>query len=70
MLPNDETQRTWLMLLPLAALLAACASSLPPIDPVCTEFPPMPAVTVPASSPTFSEIASKRIETWRSRLTE
>ena len=68
--PNEEKQKTWLTLLPLAALLAACASSLPLSSLVCPEFPPMPAVSVPALSPTFSEIASERIKTWRSRLTD
>ena len=68
--PNEEKQKTWLTLLPLAALLAACASNLPLSSPVCPEFPPMPAVSVPASSPTYSETARQAIQGWQNRLTD
>ena len=70
MTPPDENKRTWLTLLPLAALLAACATNSPPIATVCPEFPPLPAVTVPPSSPTFSETARQVMQGWQNRLTE
>ena len=58
-----------LMLTALPLLLAACATSLPPVPPPAPLIPPLPALARQTERPTFSASASSDIEAWLQLLT-
>lgn len=59
-----------LMLLALVILLTGCATNSPTFVADCPAFPPMPAMSEPTPSPSFSENAQRRMESWLNRLTD
>ncbi|HEY8606196.1 MAG TPA: hypothetical protein VIM12_03645 [Noviherbaspirillum sp.] len=56
------------MLLPLAALLAACATTLPNSAGNCPTLPQAPAAIEPMPSETYSASTQRDMENWRRRL--
>lgn len=62
-------QPSALMLLPLAALLTACGTTLPNSAGNSPALPPRPAVSERMPSQTYSASAQQDIQNWRKRLT-
>ncbi len=58
-----------LMLMLLAGLLTACATNSPPTSVQCPALLPMPPVSTPTPSQTYSASAQKDMQVWRKRLT-
>ena len=56
-------------LLPLAALLSACATPLPASRPHCPQLPPKPVATQPPPRLPYSASARINIERWQQQLT-
>lgn len=57
----------------LALLLVSvtgCGASLPQSAPACPTLPPLPSLTMPTASPTYSASASANIKRWRQTLTD
>jgi len=70
MLPLDAKRSCVAMLLALSLLLTSCATNSPTSVSECPAFPPIPAMSEPTPSRSFSESAQRLMESWLNRLTD
>ena len=69
MLRPNAKQSCALMLLALSFLLTSCATNSPTSATACPVFPPIPAMSEPTPSRSFSESAQLLMESWLNKLT-